>query len=191
MAQQRNFFTFPFLAHSPVLCASLYLHVSPPPFLPPFSLLTLRCKCLAPPVALTERRISKTRFSSLPMHQHRTTASLPSHADKCARSNQTAINSHYPHRLRLKHSSVYFVQSYQVLLLLHSQFQLSKTTAQANRYQTNICLKKTDLFKKKNLKSNYKMAARSCIRTTIRIHQRISPLMNHGVNHGRRDKTVH
>lgn len=80
------FFTFPFLAHSLVLGASLYLHFSPPPFLPPSSLLTLRCKCLAPPVALTESRISKTRFSSL-MHQRGTAASLPSHADKCAHTN--------------------------------------------------------------------------------------------------------
>lgn len=111
------FFTFPFSAHSLVLGASLYLYFSPPPFLPPSSLLTLRCECLAPPVALTESCMSKTRFSS-PMHQRGTAGSFPSHADKCARTNYTAINSHYQHRLRLKHRTVYFVQSYSVLPLL-------------------------------------------------------------------------
>lgn len=35
MAQQRNFFTFPFLAHSLVLGASLSLHFSPSSVSPP------------------------------------------------------------------------------------------------------------------------------------------------------------
>lgn len=74
-------FTLPYLhclGLSPSLPSSISLSIHLP----------LVCKCLAPPVSLSlsESCISKSWFSSR-MHQHTTTASLPSHTEKCAHTD--------------------------------------------------------------------------------------------------------
>lgn len=137
--------TFPFLSHTLILDALLYLHSPPlPPFLLPSSRLTLRCKCLAPPVALAESCSSKTRFSSL-MHQRGAAAGLPSRADKCARTDEAAINSHYRHRLRLRHGTVYFSESY---FCFCCQFQSCKSSIAAKASE-HLTLKNRLIFQKR------------------------------------------
>lgn len=71
------------------------------------------------------------------MHQRGAAAGLPSHADKCARTDEAAINSHYRRRLRLKHGTVYFSESN------HAKTALL-------RRQANIQRLKTGLFSKNN-----------------------------------------